>query len=43
MFRTLEVNTHAVLLEEGGVNLRLTVVDTPGKGSPIKIIFFLFD
>ena len=29
--RTVEVNTHAVLLEEGGVNLRLTVIDTPGK------------
>jgi hypothetical protein len=29
-FRTLEVETHTVVLEEGGVKLSLTVVDTPG-------------
>jgi hypothetical protein len=30
VFRTLEVETHTVVLEEGGVKLSLTVVDTPG-------------
>ena len=30
IFRTVEVEPHTVLLEEGGVKLALTVVDTPG-------------
>ena len=28
--RTVDVEPHTVLLEEGGVKLALTVVDTPG-------------
>ena len=35
MERTVEVRTHQVLLEEGGVKLSLTVVDTPGYGDAV--------
>ena len=31
LFSTIEVEPHTVLLEEGGVKLSLTVVDTPGN------------
>ena len=33
--QTLEVETHSVVLEEGGVKLSLTVVDTPGFGDQV--------
>jgi len=33
--QTLEVETHSVVLEEGGVKLSLTVVDTPGFGDKV--------
>eukprot|EP00092_Neocalanus_flemingeri_P007327 GFUD01007913.1.p1 GENE.GFUD01007913.1~~GFUD01007913.1.p1 ORF type:complete len:464 (+),score=180.76 GFUD01007913.1:66-1394(+) len=33
--RTVEVGTHHVVLEEGGVKLSLTVVDTPGYGDAV--------
>jgi len=35
MEKTVEVGTHQVLLEEGGVKLSLTVVDTPGYGDAV--------
>jgi septin 7 len=35
MERTVEVGTHQVMLEEGGVKLSLTVVDTPGYGDAV--------
>ena len=35
--RTVNVEPHTVLLEEGGVKLALTVVDTPGTRSIIII------
>jgi len=35
MERTVEVRAHQVLLEEGGVKLSLTVVDTPGYGDAV--------
>ena len=35
MKRTVEVGTHHVVLEEGGVKLSLTVVDTPGYGDAV--------
>jgi len=33
--KTVQVETHKVLLKEGGVNLTLTVVDTPGFGDAV--------
>jgi len=33
--KTVQVETHGVLLKEGGVNLTLTVVDTPGFGDAV--------
>lgn len=33
--QTLEVETHSVVLEEGGVKLSLTIVDTPGFGDKV--------
>lgn len=34
--KTVEVETNQVLLKEGGVQLRLTVVDTPGFGDAVN-------
>jgi len=33
--KTVQVETHKVLLKEGGVNLTLTIVDTPGFGDAV--------
>ena len=33
-----QVETHSVVLEEGGVKLSLTVVDTPGFGDKVPLI-----
>jgi len=33
--KTVQVETHQVLLKEGGVNLTLTIVDTPGFGDAV--------
>ena len=36
-----KVETHSVVLEEGGVKLSLTVVDTPGFGDKVRVMMIL--
>ena len=38
--KTVDVETHKVLLKESGVNLTLTIVDTPGTKFEKKAFFF---
>ena len=38
--KTVDVETHKVLLKESGVNLTLTIVDTPGTKFEKKGHFF---
>ena len=40
--RTVEVEPHTVLLEEGGVKLSLTVVDTPGISAVTPSVILLY-
>ena len=37
--KTLDIDTHKVLLKESDVNLTLTLVDTPGMKTFLKIVF----
>ena len=37
--KTVDVETHKVLLKESGVNLTLTIVDTPGTKFEKKAFF----
>ena len=38
--KTVDVETHKVLLKESGVNLTLTIVDTPGTVTQIYTLLF---
>ena len=38
MLSNKKVETHSVVLEEGGVKLSLTIVDTPGFGDKVTIM-----
>ena len=40
--KTVRVETHSVVLQEGGVKLSLNVVDTPGKHLGIKVNYVKF-
>ena len=42
MAKTVQVETHSVVLQEGGVKLSLNVVDTPGICNPHNSFFFGF-
>ena len=41
MLSNQQVETHSVVLEEGGVKLSLTIVDTPGFGDKVTIVIML--
>ena len=41
MLSNQQVETHSVVLEEGGVKLSLTIVDTPGFGDKVTIMRML--
>ena len=41
MLSNKKVETHSVVLEEGGVKLSLTIVDTPGFGDKVTIVMML--
>ena len=41
MLSNQQVETHSVVLEEGGVKLSLTIVDTPGFGDKVTMMMML--